>query len=143
MYAIRSYYDACRSLGYTKEELCGLSLSDIDPAISEDQLEELKNRLNTSKSTTIKTTHQRKNGDTFPVQIFISTLPHKDKVFRVAFAQDISEIEQARIVQEKLEAQFKLVQKIEAMGRLAGGVAHDLNNLLTPILGYSDSYNFV
>jgi PAS domain S-box-containing protein len=129
---------ACRSLGYTKKELCDLSLLDLDPVITRDQLAQLKNQLNAQQSTTIKTTHQRKNGETFPVQIFISTLPHKNKVLRVSFVQDISEIEQARIAQEKLETQFKQVQKIEAVGRLAGGVAHDLNNLLTPILGYSD-----
>lgn len=38
----------------------------------------------------------------------------------------------------ELEAQLLRAQRLEAMGRLAGGIAHDLNNLLTPILGYAD-----
>ncbi|MDA3810209.1 MAG: ATP-binding protein [Spirochaetaceae bacterium] len=38
----------------------------------------------------------------------------------------------------KLEDQYQQAQKVESIGRLAGGVAHDLNNLLTPILGYSE-----
>lgn len=38
----------------------------------------------------------------------------------------------------KIEDQLQQTQKVESIGRLAGGVAHDLNNLLTPILGYSE-----
>ncbi|MBI9097625.1 MAG: response regulator [Spirochaetaceae bacterium] len=38
----------------------------------------------------------------------------------------------------KIEEQLQQTQKVESIGRLAGGVAHDLNNLLTPILGYSE-----
>lgn len=39
---------------------------------------------------------------------------------------------------EKSQEQFRQVQKLESIGRLAGGVAHDLNNMLSPVLGYSE-----
>jgi PAS domain S-box-containing protein len=51
---------------------------------------------------------------------------------------DITERKRAEEEKERLEEQFRQSQKLESIGHLAGGVAHDLNNLLLPILGYSE-----
>ena len=51
---------------------------------------------------------------------------------------DMTERKQAEEERRRLEAQLQQSQKMESIGRLAGGIAHDLNNLLSPILGYAE-----
>jgi len=50
-------------------------------------------------------------------------------------AEDITERKKAKEEKEKLQAQLSQAQKMEAIGLLAGGVAHDFNNILTTIIG--------
>ena len=56
----------------------------------------------------------------------------------VALIRDVTEQVLLQEEKEKIEAQYRHAQKMEAVGRLSGGVAHDLNNMLAPILGYGE-----
>ena len=76
-----------------------------------------------------------------PVSVFSShvmiTNINGDKEF-FCLDVDLSEYKRIENEKEQVEEQYRQAQKMESIGRLAGGVAHDLNNLLSPILGYSE-----
>jgi len=81
----------------------------------------------------LEATWKRKDGTHIRVQLSVRASRDKDGrvEFYEAFVRDIT-------TQRQLEAQLVQAQKMEAIGRLAGGVAHDFNNLLTVILSYSE-----
>lgn len=82
--------------------------------------------------------HISKDGKPVPVEIAMTALPSPEGPLLLAVLRDISVRKQAEKDREELETQLRQSQKMDAIGQLAGGVAHDLNNLLQAITGYSE-----
>ncbi|MCI0471514.1 MAG: ATP-binding protein, partial [Candidatus Aminicenantes bacterium] len=122
---------ACKRLGYTRDDLLQLSLTDIeDPEWRKEhpvQKEELfeKNRL------LYEMIHVSKVGKKIPVEVNSHLIDFAGKPAVISVSRDITE-------RKQLEEQLRQAQKMEAIGKLAGGVAHDFNNLLTTINGYAE-----
>ena len=130
--------EMCQLLGYTPEELYALRIDDIDPSFPLDQWNMHRRDLRARGSNTFESTHRRKDGTLCPVEITNTYLEFEGNGFAISFVRDISDRKKAENTQVRLEQQLLQSQKMESIGRLAGGVAHDFNNLLTVIQGYCD-----
>ena len=104
---------ACRMLGYTREELLHLKVSNIDDTVSEDEFTEMTRSHVDGFSRQFESLHHRKNGETFPVEIS-SVIYHEDKnKYVLGIARDITERkiaeEQLRISSKRIEAFFSSI----------------------------------
>jgi len=82
--------------------------------------------------------HLRCDGSAMTLEILAVPFFYEGESGALVFARDASSRKKAEEERALLEKELYLSQKRESMGRFAGVVAHDLNNLLTPVLGYSD-----
>jgi PAS domain S-box-containing protein len=82
------------------------------------------------------------HGREVPVEVQKISLDLPDGPAILAFAQDLTERRQSQEQRRKLEAEIQQAQKLESLGSLAGGIAHDMNNVLAAILGMASLLQF-
>jgi two-component system cell cycle sensor histidine kinase/response regulator CckA len=82
--------------------------------------------------------HGLRGAERFPLELSISRIETPDGPMFTAWIRDLTERRAAEEALRLSELQLRQALKMEAVGRLAGGVAHDFNNVLTAILGYAD-----
>lgn len=129
---------ACKSLGYSKSELCRMSLFDIDPSLSVERFNDIQKKREKKSQIYFESLHRAKDGRVFPVEITSNLLEYKNKHYSIAFARDITEEKEKEKQKQRMEAHFYQAQRMEALGTLAGGIAHDFNNILSAIIGYTE-----
>jgi len=130
---------ACEMFGYTREELTHLSIRAIHPeeslpmAVAEFEAQARGEKLLASEIPCL-----RKDGSVFHADISTRPVVFDGRTMNVGFFTDVSERRHAAEERRRLETQLALAQRMEAIGRLAGGVAHDFNNLLSVVIGFTD-----
>jgi diguanylate cyclase (GGDEF)-like protein/PAS domain S-box-containing protein len=110
----RIYYannQACKTLGYSKEEFLQLSLPDIDPNFPIDQWHKHWQSLKHDKTQSFETLHKRKDGVLFPVEVIANYVSYEGYEFNVGFAKDITERKLAEDVLSEKEEFFRMISE--------------------------------
>jgi two-component system, cell cycle sensor histidine kinase and response regulator CckA len=120
-------------LGRPRHDIIGVHLTDLHPRAQAEKYREIfRAHAQTGKGTDFEAEMARPDGRLVPVTISTTGLMLGDRLVVLGLLRDLTE-------QRKLQAQIQQSHKMESIGRLAGGVAHDFNNMLSVILGNAEA----
>ncbi len=124
--------------GYTREELLSMRPEDLVPPRLAGEVDGvIQEALRTGVP--IEWAHMRKDGTEIPVELLLRVFNLNGTPCIYASARDIRERKRAQLENADLQDQLQQAQKMESLGRLAGGIAHDMNNVLGAIFAVTQA----
>jgi PAS domain S-box-containing protein len=134
-----------RIFGYSVGEIIGQNVGMLMPEpLRSEHDNYIKNFLETGGSGAVgkrrEVTGQRKDGTTFPLEIAVNWMEVPEGVMFVGVCQDITRRKQAEKEKAEMERDRNHAQKLESLGTLAGGIAHEIN---TPVQFIGDNTRFL
>lgn len=128
---------ACQLLGYAKEELLGLRVQDVSLSVNGENWQDSRNLLKASGARTREDVLRARDGTEIPVELRLNYVQWNNIERSCAFARDLRERKRSEANLREKEEQLRHKLQLEAVGALAGGIAHEFNNLLQAIRGFA------
>jgi len=122
---------ACELHGFDKDKLIGINIGLLEVKADKGKFEERMSRILNGEALVFETVHYKKDGNNVLLEVSSKAIEIEGETFIQSFYRDITE--KKAILEQLLHS-----QKMESVGSLAGGIAHNFNNLLTAILGYAE-----
>lgn len=126
---------ACESVGYAREELLGMGPQDIKPRLAKETLMAKFDRVITGEdeSGLIETTHRRKDGGEFPVEVYLRAIQSEEKTLLIATARDVTE--RLKIRDELMAAKERAEAGEQAKGEFIANMSHEIRTPMNGVMG--------
>jgi len=128
---------ACKSLGYSREELLKMNLGELDTEGYAHALKWRNQELMKKKHTIFETANFRKDGSVIPVEVHSQLVEVGGKKLVLSVDRDITERKRAEAEKREMEQKAQLESRLASIGEMASGVAHEINNPLVGVVGFS------
>jgi PAS domain S-box-containing protein len=109
---------ACESLGYARDELIGMAVTDFDPDGNEALLQSIRERLAAGEIATFESRHRRKDGTVFPVEVRLREFRQDGERFAISLTRDITERKRAESLLAGEKRILEMVAKGEQLARI-------------------------
>ncbi len=131
---------ALENLKYGMEELCNLSVVDLDPQYVPERFETLMSDLAGAGPIRVEgpTLHRRSDGTSYHTEVYLQSAEYHSRPVVVATVLDITKRVEAELEVRSLEAQVRRKDRLESLGTMASGVAHEINNPIQGAMCYAE-----